>query len=386
MLNNEIFYDENDSKIVDKIHQRVQSYVQTKFDTFNQFFEENNIETIDKKIEEEVQIYCDKYEFKEDKENLYSCVMDNKIFIDIYNGNSKFSTDKLLAKKQKLINEIIWTFPSGDYTLSQKCKYDVYNKYIFILQNIMDMCKKINENEQYIYFYCPNCDCNNVKVATNCKDCNYEINYKLILHKFKLYQDFGIDGNDFKEKYNKVQDLVQIMDKLLIFVTDNDYNAVPLPEKTNSMNYIYNKISSLKYENYYNSHKNEYPFLYSKMNIYRKYWVNKHKITQNIITINDIPDIVETETDNRYSSHDKYECEFEYWFSKINYFYCLYMLDTSMKTYQHIEYEIMADILDYTSNSYFYENITYDNLEKDFYKWYLNFTSNTTYRKRKIYY
>ena len=122
------------------------------------------------------------------------------------------------------------------------------------------------------------------------------------------------------------------------------------------------------------------------MNIYRKYWVNKNKIIQNIITINDIPDIVETETDNRYSSHDKYEYEFEYWFNKINYFYCLYILDTSMKTYQHIEYEIMADILDYTSNSYFYENITYDNLEKDFYKWYLNFTSNITYKKRKIYY
>jgi hypothetical protein len=370
-MDNEITIDSEEDIKSYKIGNIVNDCVNNKFYALNELYNKHNILNIKNNIKDETDVMCDKYIFKNISDYLKELISNNMIFHDIgvrYNMNNKW------YKKENLLQKINDIFPPICEKSRYKCKYLVNKKYCDIIQNIIDECNIIHDSD-WLKLYCYNCDYNNMMNESQyicCVCCNSNIDVNEYRDKYNKLLSFGINSVEYNEKYKKIMELKNIITKIKIFlVAQIKCLEVETPRITDDMGNIYNYIESLKFDNYFENNKLNHMDLYEKWKVYYCYYSRRNDIRYNIVDINSINIYDETNVNNRYISYDKYNEDFENWYSMRNYYYHIYIIEKGIDN-SNCEINVIKIILSFSHPNL--EPYSYDDMKSynnDFYRWYL---------------
>lgn len=331
----------------------------------------NKISNIKKMINDETNIMCDKYIFKNISDYLKELVCNNTIFYDVglrYNNTNKWYI------KNNLLQRINAIFPPVCEKSRNKCKYLANKKYCDLLQNIIDECEVIH-NSDWLRLYCYNCEYNNIVNDSPyifCICCNSVIDVNKYRDKYNKLLSFGINSVEYNERYKKIMELKNIVSKMKIYlVAQKKCLEVETPRITDDMGNIYNYIENLKFDNYFENNKLNHMELYEKWKVYYFYYSRRNDIRYNIVDIDSINIYDETNVNNRYISYDKYGEDFENWYSMRNYYYHIYIIEKGIDN-SNCDINIIKIILSFSNpNLELYLCNDMKSYNNDFYRWYL---------------
>ena len=328
----------------------------------NKLYEDYNVMNIKKTIDNEIEEMIEEHNFKDIKNYLINMVSNSdNLFFDV---GLRFNRENKNYKKEELYRKINLVFPRETVELKEKCKYEVNLKYIKILQNIVDESNIIHE-KIWLQFNCYICNYINNISSTICDECGCNINYNEYIDKYNKMLIFGVRYREYMEQYNMTMELKDLIRNRQLYVNSCfDIANRQGPSITIEMGELYSNIENLQFDKYYSLNKSKHLDLYEKWKVYNCFYLYKEHTNYNNI-------IEETTENNRFSSYDKYNEEYEIWFSKRNYYYHIYILDRILFK-DTCEMGIIKNILSYSHPSLeLYCNDDIKNYDNDFYKWYL---------------